>query len=267
MDISSCRLIDLSVTLVNDLKTDPPFMQPEIVYSDHSAGATSMMDMFPGLERGQLPDGEGPASEKLTVSTHNGTHMDAPWHYASTTDGGKPAYGIDKVPLEWCMRPAVKLDFRDFADGHVVTAEEMEAAFAAIGYDLKPLDIVLINTRAGEVYGREEYLDTGCGMGRESTLWLLQRGVRVVGTDAWSWDAPFSHTRKRFEESGDASIIWEGHKAGRDIGYAQMEKLANLDKLPDHGFWVACFPYKIARASAGFTRAVALLPETMEPGV
>ena len=67
----------------------------------------------------------------------------------------------------------------------------------------------------------------------------------------WSWDAPFSYTAKRYKETGDASIIWEGHKAGREIGYCHMEKLSNLDALPDHGFKVACFPVKIEHASAG----------------
>jgi len=103
--------------------------------------------------------------------------------------------------------------------------------------------------------------DRGCGLGREATLWLLERVVRVVGTDAWSWDAPFSFTRKRFTQSHDPSIIWEGHKAGREIGYCQMEKLANLHLLPPFGFLVSCFPYKIKGASAGFTRAVALFEE------
>ncbi len=115
-------------------------------------------------------------------------------------------------------------------------------------------------TSAGEAYGQPDYLDRGCGLGREATLWLLKRGERVVGTDAWSWDGPFSFTRKRFAETGDPSIIWEGHKAGREIGSCQMEKLANLHLLP-LGFLVSCFPYKIKGASAGFTRAVALLED------
>jgi kynurenine formamidase len=102
-------------------------------------------------------------------------------------------------------------------------------------------------------------LDVGCGIGREATLHLLERGVRVAGTDAWSWDAPFSFTAKRFAETGDPSIIWEGHKASREIGYCHMEKLANLDKLPPSGFRVCCFPVKIEAASAGWTRCVALL--------
>ena len=66
---------------------------------------------------------------------------------------------------------------------------------------------------------------------------------------------------ERFAADGDASIIWEGHKAGRDIGYGQMEKLANLESLPASGFVVSCFPYKIKHASAGFVRAVAIFEQ------
>jgi kynurenine formamidase len=83
--------------------------------------------------------------------------------------------------------------------------------------------------------------------------------VRLTGTDAWSWDAPFVHTAQKYAETGDASLIWEGHKAGRDIGYCHLEKLHNLEALPDHGFTVSCFPVKIKAASAGWTRAVAIL--------
>ena len=44
--------------------------------------------------------------------------------------------------------------------------------------------------------GQALVLDAGCGMGREATLYLLERGVRLTGTDAWSWDAPFVYTKK-----------------------------------------------------------------------
>jgi kynurenine formamidase len=163
------------------------------------------------------------------------------------------------VPLDWFFRPGVKLDFRRLPDGHVVTAAEVEAELARIGHELQPFDIVLVNTRASECYGTDEYLTAGAGMGREATLYLTERGVRVTGIDAWGWDAPFNATAKRFAETGDASIIWEGHYAGIDIPYCHMEKLYNLEKLPDHGFTVACFPFKIKGASGGWTRAVAML--------
>jgi kynurenine formamidase len=206
-----------------------------------------------------LPDGEGWAIEEVKITTHNGTHLDAPWHYASTMDGGKRAITIDEVPLEWCFAPGVKLDFRGKPDGHVCTVDDVRRELDRIGYALRPMDIVLVNTAAGEAYGQPDYIDRGCGMGRQATLYLLERGVRVTGTDGWSWDAPFSATRKRFADTGDPSLIWEGHKAGRVRGYCHLEKLANLDKLPATGFTVVCFPVKIAAASAGWTRAVAIL--------
>lgn len=258
------RFIDLSVPLMNPENggaADPPGMIPQIDYVGHQAGAQQMAAMFPGLKPADLPDAEGWAVETLKLTTHNGTHMDAPWHFASTMDRGEPALRIDEVPLEWCFGSGVKLDFRARPDGHVVSAAELQAEFERLGHTLQPLEIVLMNTAAGEAYGRPDYLDRGCGFGREATLWLLERGVRVVGTDAWSWDAPFSFTRKRFAEARDPSIIWEGHKAGRDIGYCQLEKLANLHLLPPAGFLVSCFPYKIKGASAGFTRAVALFED------
>ena len=193
------------------------------------------------------------------MSTHNGTHLDAPYHFHSTMNQGERAITIDEVPLEWCFAPAVKLDFRRFDDGYVATAQDVAAELDRIGHQLSPLDIVLVNTTAGVRYGEPDYLLRGCGMGREATLYLLERGVRVTGTDAWSWDAPFSFTAKRFAETGDPSIIWEGHKTGREIGYCHMEKLTNLDRLPPSGFRVCCFPVKIEAASAGWTRCVAML--------
>jgi kynurenine formamidase len=158
-----------------------------------------------------LPDGEGWAFEIVQLTTHNGTHMDAPMHFHSKSIDGKRMMSIDEVPLEWFFRPAVKLDLRHLPDGHVVSAAEVEAELQRIGHELKPFDIVLVNTRAASCIGSEEYLTAGCGMGREATLYLTSRGVRVTGIDAWGWDAPFAHTRKRWLETRDPKIIWEGH--------------------------------------------------------
>ncbi len=254
------RFGDISAGLKAGIASDPAFMLPQIAYSDHADGAKTMVASFPGLRQEQLPDGMGWATETVTISTHNGTHLDAPYHFHPTMDNGQPALTIDEVPLEWCFSDGVKLDFRDKPDGYVCTAEDVRQELDRIGHTLKPLDIVLVNTAAGAHYGTPEFLDKGCGMGREATLFLTKQGVLVTGTDGWSWDAPFSFTAKRFVETGDPSMIWEGHKAGREIGYCHMEKLGNLEQLPATGFQVVCFPVKIHKASAGWTRAVAILP-------
>ena len=259
------RIVDLSIAVGMDVVSDPEVMRPRITYVDHKAGAAQLATAFPGLRPEDLPDGEGWAVEEVTLTTHSGTHIDAPWHYHSTTDGGQRSPTIDEAPLDLFLRPGVKLDFRHIPDGQVVAVADVEAELARIGHRLAPYDIVLVNTAAGRAFGQPHYIDSGCGMGREATLYLTERGVKVVGTDAWSWDAPFSHTARRFARDADPSIIWEGHKAGRERSYYQMEKLHGLETLPPHGFTVACFPIKVERASAGWTRAVAIFDEPGAP--
>lgn len=252
------NIVDISVYLENDVVSDPPIYRPKIEYIDHRTSVPELLSFFPGLEQKDLPDEEAWAIEKIELITHNGTHLDAPYHFASTMNGGERAMTIDEVPLDWCFQPGVKLDFRHFDDGYVVTADDVAAELDRIGHVLSPLEIVVVNTAAGKRYGRDDYVTAGCGMGYDATMYLLERGVRLTGTDGWSWDAPFIHTRARYEETGNAGLIWEGHKAGRDIGYCHLEKLHNLEALPSTGFMISCFPVKIRGASAGWTRAVAI---------
>ena len=255
------RIIDLSVALRADIASDPPSALPSITYVDHRQSVGQILPFFPGLTQDDLPGGEGWAVEQLNVSTHNGTHLDAPYHFHSTTDGGKPAWTIDEMPLDWCFQRGVKLDFRHLPDGYVVSADDVETELKRIGHTLLPLEIVVVNTSAGAKFGKADYVNSGCGMGYEATMYLLERGVRLTGTDGWSWDAPFVYTAKKYAETKDAGLIWEGHKAGRHIGYCHLEKLHNLEALPGDGFTIACFPHKIRGASAGWTRAVAIFEE------
>jgi kynurenine formamidase len=254
------RFVDLSMPLDDVVPVDPPFLRPKIEYKDHIGGLKDMYNMY-GILPEQLPDGQGLAAETVTITTHAGTHVDAPWHYHPTMNHGEKAWTIDEVPLDWFFRPGVKLDLRHLPSGTLVMPEDIDAALEAIDYTLKPFDIVLMNTVAADAYGRDDYVDTGIGFGRAATLHLTNRGVRVVGTDAWGWDLPIPVNRANFEASGDPSIVWEGHKAGADVAYCQIEKLQHLDTLPSHGFTVACFPAKVRGASAGWTRAVAIFED------
>lgn len=80
----------------------------------------------------------------------------------------------------------MKLDFRQLPDDYVATARDVADELDRIGHALKPLDVVVVNTAAGAKYGQPGYIDAGCGMDREATLYLLERGVRVVGTPSRS---------------------------------------------------------------------------------
>jgi kynurenine formamidase len=235
------KIIDLSVPLENGVASDPPGYEYSIEYMSHRDTFPVWGRRYKGLKIEDLPDQEAFALEKVHLSTHNGTHVDAPWHYASKSETGE---AMPTIP-----------------DGYVVQPSDIEAELARIGYQLKPFDIVLINTSAGARYGQANYTQSGCGIGRDATLFLTSQGVRVAGTDAWGWDAPVKYMAEEYDRTGRVDHIWEGHKAGRITQYCHIEKLHNLEQLPATGFRVACFPVKIAGASGGWTRAVAIFDE------
>ena len=185
------HIIDISMHLENEVRSDPPGYGPHIDYITHQDSAPDVVKFFPGLKESDLPDGEGWSIEWIRLMTHNGTHLDAPYHFHSTMNRGERAITIDEVPLEWCFQPGVKLDFRQFEDGYVATPDDVEAELKRIGHELKPLEIVVVNTSAGKRYGQDDYVSTGCGMGREATLYLLERGVRLTGIDGWELGCTF----------------------------------------------------------------------------
>ncbi|MEU4711957.1 cyclase family protein [Nocardia salmonicida] len=208
-----------------------------------------------------LPDGEFLSLDRLSLTTHTGTHVDAPSHYgtrASYRDDG-PRH-IDEMPLDWFYRPGIVLDLTDAPTG-AVGRDAVEREFARIGRLPEPMDIVLLHTGAQRHQGTPKYFSDFAGLDGPATNYLLDLGVKVIGTDAFSLDAPFTDIISRYRETRDRSVLWPAHVAGRDREYCQVERLANLELLPPQGFTVVCFPVKVARAGAGWARAVALVGE------
>jgi kynurenine formamidase len=253
-------IIDLSVPLEHMAASEP--MPARIKYIDHAGEGLQQMQQFFGIRPEDLvwSEGKGWAIEEVTAITHTGTHVDAPYHYGATS-GGQPARTIDQIPLQWCFAPGVVLDMRHKAPGEFITVADLQDALQRIEYTLQPFDIVLIQTGADKRLGSKDYFAQP-GLGREGTLWLVENGTRVIGIDAYTLDRPFADMVADYRRTGDGRTIWPAHFAGITREYCQIEKLANLDLLPrPTGFWVSCLPVKIAGASAGWCRAVAIVPE------
>ncbi len=250
------KIIDLSVTISDQIKEPLP---TTIVYEDHKEGAQKMgAKLFKGISNDAFIEGNGPAGEFLSVTSHAGTHVDAPWHYFPTCDG-KPSRTIDELPLEWFFQDGVVLDFTDKPDGYSISVEDLKEKLAAINYTLKPLDIVLIRCDADKRIYDEDFVKIHVGASAEATHWLIDQGIKVMGTDGWGWDIPLHLQVQEYLQNPRPGIIWSAHYVGREKEYCQIEKMANLDQLPPTGFKVACFPAKIKGGSAGWTRAVAIM--------
>jgi kynurenine formamidase len=248
-------LIDLSAPIRPDPAEWPDVLRTDIQFEDHAQGAQAIDTLF-GVKPELLRDAEGWATETfLRFGTHNSTHVDAPWHYNSTIEG-KPAQTIDQLPLEWFYAPGVVVDATDREDGEVLSADDMQER---VPRELNDLDIVLVRTGRDEFYGQPDYIARGPGVSAEATRWLHEQGVRVMGIDAWGWDAPLHLQADEAKKAGKPGIFWAAHQV--DLAYSQIERLCNLGSLPDEGFRVACFPLRIEGGSAAPARVVAIVPD------
>lgn len=251
------KFIDLSVYLEEN-----PFAEPfpvSIVPHKHEESAKAMAAKL-GLTPEAFNDGMSLTHEDFSGQYHCGTHVDAPYHFGPIVEG-KPAKGIDEVPLEWFYRDGVRLDLRFVAHNALITVADIGKALNAIDYKLKPMDIVLLWTDFDKLIYQPEYLKEQPGMSREATEYILDQGVKVIGIDAYGFDRSFGYQAQAYK-NGEISELFPGHMVGREREYVHMEKLGQLDELPaPYGFTVSCFPVKGRHATAGMTRVVAIFED------
>lgn len=270
------KIIDLSLPIEI---TNQEFILPRIKFISHKRGASllglggviseksffqtfaNFLLYFLGIKKinyNDFPGKIGLAWEEVKIETHTGTHLDAPWHFGPYCEGN-PSRTIDQVPLEWCYGNGVVLDMRYKKSEAEITSRDLETACKRINYEIKEKNIVLIMTGADKFSKEKKYLFKYPALNKEALIWLLGKGVKVIGTDTWGFDRPFNDMVKNYLNNKNKETLWPLHLAGRDKEYCHIEKLTNLDKIPiPYGFKIACFPVNIKGASAGWIRAVAI---------
>lgn len=207
----------------------------------------------------EIPDGEMLALEIVHSSVHMGTHVDAPYHYGSESEGS-PSKKINELPLEWCYGPGVVLDFTDMSYPQVISKEDVIRALEQINYLLKPQDIVLIHTGGDQLVGTPEYVTQYVGMHPEAVEYILDQGVVMLGIDTIGLDRPCPDMFKEFLTTKEKEVLWPSHFLGRRREFSHMERLANLGAIPQpFGFTVSCLPVKVRNAGAGWARVVAII--------
>lgn len=239
----SRRLIDLSMPVHNDMQTFPRLVRPSLemweTWEEFATRIGAAEHGAPWLT----------ATYRVELSDHVGTHMDARRHVSDT------APGPEGILLDYCYGDGVLLDFRDKPSGYGITAGDIEEQLCRNHVELKPLDIVLIMTGAGAYQDEPRYLTDHCGMTAEATLWLIERGIKVMGIDAVTFDPPVWAMFERRE-------FWESHLLMREHEWFHIENLTNLDQINrPTGFIVSVFPIQWVGTTAAPVRAVAILEE------
>ncbi|WP_328648046.1 cyclase family protein [Amycolatopsis sp. NBC_00348] len=218
------------------------------------------------IDERSFPDGLFLGNEFLTLSVHAGTHMDAPFHYGPDCEGSA-AKRIHEIPLEWCVGPGVLLTLTQRKAGESITVDDLAGELARIGHELRPGEIVLLHTGSDRLWPTPAYFGGHPGMTVPALEFLLDRGIKVIGTDTAGFDLPAGVMIERYYRTGDRAHLWPCHLFGRRREYLQIERMGGLDQLSrPTGFTVCCLPINVRDAGAGWARPVALVSADASEG-
>jgi kynurenine formamidase len=210
------------------------------------------------VKKEQLPDEEFLSLEIVHAPVHIGTHLDYSFHYGSKSEN-RPSKTADEIPLEYCYQNGVKLDMRHKRPDQAITGDDIKSGLAKINYQLKSLDIVLLHTGADKLYGGAKYFSDYSGVDPSAIDFLIANGVKVFGVDTMGIDKPYRFMLAEFLKTKDPKTFYPAHFYGRKKEFIHIERLANLEKLPDFGFKIICFPIRIKDTGAAWARVVAVL--------
>jgi kynurenine formamidase len=252
-----CRWVDLSVPL----SPDHPGHWP-----GNNAMSVRRLGWYDNLAEPYF-------NRLLTLEEHTGTHFDAPPHFIPAPELGfarASAAGsqtVEHIPLGALIKPACVIDGSDLI-GHAENGKsprltlsrvkEWEAANGA----LTEHDAVLLRTgwtdrfyragSGGHAHGNAPVLEKSApawpAPDREVLAYLLERGVRLFGTDCPS--------------AGLLDDIVECHYLALGAGLLFVENLTNLAELPARGAMFFFLPLKLVGGSGSPGRAIAALPAT-----
>jgi len=210
------------------------------------------------VRKKDLPDGEFLSLEIVHAPVHIGTHLDYSFHYGSKSEN-RPAKTADEIPLEWCYSDAVKIGLTHRKPNETISAQDIESGLKKINYSLKPNDIVLLYTGADKLFATPRYFSEYPGIDISAIDYLLDKGIKIFGVDTMGIDRPYRFMLEEFLKTKDPQKFYPAHFYGRKREFIHIERLCNLDKLPDSGFKIICFPVRIKQTGAAWSRVVAIV--------
>lgn len=208
------KVLDLTIKVTQDIKVFPGSPQPFFIQ-------WSRLDVH------------GYDSEVMTMSTHTGTHMDAPSHFAR----GKKA--IDEILASRLVCDAMLIRLTKKA-GQTISVEDIEHE------DIRQDDAVVFATGWEKRYLRKDYMTANPGLSKAAARYLVKKKVNLVGIDGPSIDP--GHDAK-----------FDAHNILLPAGVLAVENLCNLDLIRKKRFTLVVAPLNLAGATGSPVRALALV--------
>ncbi len=184
---------------------------------------TPLLEPTTQIERGDLYN-----VSRLTLSTHTGTHIDAPLHFLA---GGTP---VDQLPVDVLVGPALVVEMPVEQE---ITAADLEAAAIPPGTER-----ILFKTRNSRLLDDEDFRRDFVYLTLDAARWLVERGVRLLAIDYLSVE----------QMDAQPNIV---HQTLLRAGVVIVEG-ADLRQVAAGPYLLACLPLKLEGADGSPVRAV-----------
>lgn len=178
-------------------------------------------------------------SEAIFLSTHAGTHVDAPSHFIK---GAKQLHQIEPDRL---IRDAVVLDLSHKKPRESIEDEDIEATEEHAGLAIRENEIVLLKTNWDQHFGSSDYFSEHPGLAKSGAEFIELKHVSAVGVDIPNIDHP-----------KDSSYPAHNLLLGNDI--LVIENLCNLGALSEPRVRFLALPLLIKGVTGSPIRAVAM---------
>jgi kynurenine formamidase len=183
-----------------------------------------------------------PAVNRLEMSEHTGTHVDALNHMGRQFRG----QSIDTMPLAMFYTEGVCLDLSHKSLRELIELADLESALSEAGLEIKHGDTVLLYTdHYRRTFGTDDW-DHGPGISVDAARWLGLQGIAAFGVETAS--PGVRHVSNK-----------EVHRICGELGFTHYENMINLHQLIGRGrFRFIGLPLKIRGGTGSPVRAIAV---------
>jgi kynurenine formamidase len=212
------KVVDLTLEITSDMITFPGYPPPTFTQ-------WSKFDI------------QGYISEIMFLSTHTGTHMDAPFHF---NPNGQT---IDQVEVNrYICIHAILIKIKKNAN-EMITSDDIAHNKR---YEIKEKDTVVFSTGwEKQINQKDNYIRNNPGLSKDAAEYLVEKRVNAVGIDCPSIDIGVN-----------SGLI--AHNALLSNGVLVVENLRNLYEFTDGKFTLLVTPLKLAGASGSPIRAIGI---------
>ena len=212
------KVIDLTLTISENIPTFPGSPQPNFIN-------------WESIEK------DGYNLELLFLSTHTGTHIDAPYHFV------KKGQKIDQIMTKRLVTEAILIKIRKGSD-QAITKNDIQKFEKKYG-KIDDRSTVIFHTDWQKNLNKKSYFMKNPGLGTSAAKYLASKKINLVGIDSPSID---------LGKDEKFSV----HHILAKSGILIVENLINLDKINSQKFHLIVAPLKLKNATGSPVRAMAL---------